>query len=115
MYASATYLKIKGITSVIPFFKHVMAIQMQIKVAPGIIKQDARVNWRLKSYTLSTWESKEHMLTFMRSGAHAEAMKQIGKLSSYASNCGWECTSPATWDEAFEKLKTAPSYFGKTK
>ena len=60
---------------------------------------------RIKGYqcTVTSWESRESMLEFMRSGAHFQAMKQFHKIAT-GRTYGYESDQVPTAEEAFRLL-----------
>jgi len=54
--------------------------------------------------TLTAWDHRESMLTFMRSGIHLKAMKSFYKIAT-GSTFGYETDSVPSWEEAFKLLQ----------
>jgi hypothetical protein len=48
------------------------------------------------------------MLQFLSSGAHGQAMKQLGRLGSFSQNIGYLSDEiiPPTWDQAIQLVTT---------
>ncbi|MFN0204651.1 MAG: DUF3291 domain-containing protein [Bacteroidia bacterium] len=51
-------------------------------------------------YTLSAWESEADMKAFMRSGAHAEAMKESANIATELATYTYEGDTLPEWKEA---------------
>jgi len=79
-YFSITGLKLKGIRFYPVFLWHAIRSMNQALSAEGVVSAKARKISGVY-YTLSVWESREHMLHYLRSGAHKKAIKVFPKIA----------------------------------
>jgi hypothetical protein len=102
MYISLTGLKPKNFLSYLKFWTLAIPSFAQAQSAKGNISVSAK---RIKGYqcTITTWESREVMLDFMRSGAHMKAMKQFHNIAT-GRTFGFESDHVPNHIEAFELL-----------
>jgi hypothetical protein len=102
-YISITGLKPKGLLSFIKFWRLAIPSFEQARKAKG--NQHCVVK-RVKGYqcTITVWESREHMLNFMRSGIHVKAMKVFHKIAT-GKTYGFESDKIPSWPEAFALLQ----------
>ena len=102
MYISLTQLKPKGIVSYFRFWVLAIPTFRQAQIAKGSLSVTAkRVNGT--QCTMTSWESREVMLEFMRSGAHLKAMKAFHKIAT-GRTYGFEADQLPTWSEAMVLL-----------
>jgi hypothetical protein len=101
MYISITGLKPKGIISFFRFWRLAIPSYAQAQTANGILFSQVKRKGGFQC-TLTAWESRDHMLHFMRSGAHlkAKAFHQIATGRTY----GYESDQIPTWDSAYSDL-----------
>jgi hypothetical protein len=52
------------------------------------------------NYTFTVWESRDCMLGFMRSGAHAKAMREERNIGIFEQTYGYQHNFIPGWDEA---------------
>ena len=103
MYISLTQLKPKGILSYFRFWVLAIPSFRQAQTAEGSLSVSAkRVNG--SQCTITSWESREVMLQFMRSGAHLKAMKAFHKIAT-GRTYGYESDALPSWGEAMILLK----------
>jgi hypothetical protein len=57
------------------------------------------------TYTLTVWESRQHMLKFMRLGAHTEVMGDEHDTGIVAQTYGYESSDIPNWNEAIAILQ----------
>jgi hypothetical protein len=102
MYISLTGLKPKNFLSYLKFWTLAIPSFAQAQSANGNISVSAK---RIKGYqcTITTWESRELMLDFMRSGAHMKAMKQFHNIAT-GRTFGFESDHVPNHLEAFDLL-----------
>lgn len=102
MYISITGLKPKGILGFFRFWRHAIPSFRQAQTAKGNLFCEVK---RIEGYqcTLTVWENREIMLTFMRNGNHKIAMKHFHKIAS-GKTYGFESETIPTWPEAFALL-----------
>ncbi len=103
MYISLTGLKPKGFWAYFRFWLLAIPAFRQAKNAQGNLHSDVR---KVKEYqcTISAWESREHMVAYMRSGAHLKAMKAFKSIAT-GPTYGYESDSIPDWSEAYALLK----------
>ena len=104
LYVSITGLRLKGLHHAPRFWWHATRSMMQAKAAPGNVSADARKIDGVH-HTLTVWESKEAMRTFLVSGAHLQAMKSFKSLAT-GSVIGFEADHAPSWQEAREIWRT---------
>jgi hypothetical protein len=103
MYISLTQLKPKGLISYFRFWFLAIPTFRQAQMAKGGLSVSAkRMNG--SQCTITSWESREVMLEFMRSGAHLHAMKAFHKIAT-GRTYGFESDQLPTWPEAMVLLK----------
>jgi hypothetical protein len=103
MYISLTQLKPKGFISYFRFWFLAIPTFRQAQMAKGSLSVSAkRMNG--SQCTISSWESREVMLEFMRSGAHLHAMKAFHKIAT-GRTYGFEADQLPSWSEAMVLLK----------
>jgi heme-degrading monooxygenase HmoA len=104
MYISVTRLQLKSVWKIFQFHKFNGGVQRQVKTAKGIISINTKGTSFTNFYTLTSWESKEDMLAFMRNGAHAIAMKNSSKFAVKITTKGYESTFTPAWEEVIPLL-----------
>lgn len=105
MFVSVTELHLKGVLSFIRFIPHAIKSKMQADQADGVKSVQVSSQGLLIQRTLTVWESKDHMLKYMRSGAHIDAMKIFSKIATDSFSYNFESESLPTWENALELLK----------
>jgi len=106
MYVSITHLHLKSVWKFFQFYKHNSKVQRQIKTANGILSMEGKGASFMSFYTKTSWTSKDDMLTFMRSGAHADAMRNSSKFARKVTTTGYESESVPSWNEAIQLIKS---------
>lgn len=102
MYISITGLKPKGFLGFLRFWRLAIPSFNQARSSDGILFCEVK-RIQGNQCTLTAWESREHMLRFMRSGVHLTAMKSFHKIAT-GKTYGFESESIPKWTEAFELL-----------
>jgi len=104
MYVSITGLKPKNLLSFIKFWTLAIPSFKQAITAKGNLHCSAK---RIKGYqcTVTSWESRDMMLEFMRSGAHLKAMKAFHSIAT-GKTYGYETDKLPDWKEAFSILES---------
>ena len=102
MYISITGLKPKGIISFFRFWRLAIPSFAQAQTANGILFSQVKRKGGFQS-TLTAWVSRDHMLHFMRSGAHLKAMKAFHQIAT-GRTYGYESDQIPTWDSAYSDL-----------
>ena len=87
------------------FIELTMPAMGQAKTAPGNVVATGMSTPEGLHCTCSAWNSKEDMLQFLRSGAHALAMRESRKIGSHVITYGYESDAIPDWDAALPLLK----------
>ncbi len=103
MHISITGLKPKGILSYIKFWMLAIPTFRQAQTAAGN-KHHSVKNIQGYQCTLTSWENKDAMLAFMRSGPHLKAMKAFHKIAT-GRTYGYESDTIPSWEEAYKLLE----------
>jgi hypothetical protein len=99
-YVSITGLKPINIWSTFKFWRYAIPSKIQADTAPGILFSDVKRINKIQ-HTLTAWESKEHMISYIHSGAHLEALKMFKKIAT-GKTFGFESDKIPSWDEVHE-------------
>lgn len=109
MYISLTGLKPKGFLSFIKFWTLAIPSFNQAQNSEGnLFCQVKKINGY--QCTLTAWESREHMLVFMRSGVHIKAMKSFHKIAT-GKTFGYESDTIPDWKTAFHLLEEKGKFY----
>ena len=113
-YVSVTGLKVKTFWYYPTFYKHAVPSVMQAKSSPGNVFTDTRMRNGIQ-HTLTVWKDKASMLAFLRSGAHAQAMKVTKQISDMSETkvYGYESDTMPTWEEALAQWEEHGTYHGR--
>jgi heme-degrading monooxygenase HmoA len=84
----------------------------QAKASIGLLKMDTIYAGGTDFCTLTVWESKEQMLKFRDTGAHAVAMQLSSKMGE-GYTTGWECDVIPDKELAEFRLKIRMNVIGK--
>jgi hypothetical protein len=103
MHISLTALKPKGIISYFKFWLLAIPSFQEAKKAKGNLFCEVK-NIDGNQCTITAWESREHMLQFMRSGVHLKAMKAFSKIAT-GKSFGYESDEIPTWEQAYATLQ----------
>jgi hypothetical protein len=100
VYMSVTGLKAKGLLAKLSFWRHAIPSLSQAKTAPGLLFLEVKP---LNGYhhTLTVWENRQAMVTYIRTGAHAKAMKNFNKFAT-GKIVGLEVSAAPTWEQALK-------------
>jgi hypothetical protein len=104
MHISLTALKPKGIISYFKFWLLAIPSFQEAKKANGILFCEVK-KMHGNHCTITAWESRAHMLQFMRSGVHLKAMKAFGNIAT-GKTYGYEPEEIPTWENAYALLAT---------
>ncbi len=104
MYVSITGLKPKNLLAVLKFWTLAIPSFRQAQTAKGNLSSSVK---RIKGYqcTLTSWENRDLMLDFMRSGTHLKAMKAFHSIAT-GKTYGYETDVLPNWQEAFALLES---------
>ena len=81
MYVSITGLKPKGIIGWVRFWAYTVPASKDAQKAEGILHYEFNSQNRFQ-HTFTVWKSKEHMMSFLTSQPHLNAMKKYSKIGS---------------------------------
>jgi hypothetical protein len=103
LYISITGLKPKNSFSFLRFWRLAIPTFQEAQKAKGI--QFCEVK-RIEGFqcTLTSWDSREDMLNFIRSGTHKKAMNSFHRIAT-GKTYGYEADILPTWHEAFSLLQ----------
>ena len=96
-YVSVTGLKVKNTLQFPRFWYHSVRSMTQAQSAAGCLAADARVIKGIH-HTRSLWVSRDHMLAFLRSGAHLRAMQTYPGIGT-GRVLGFEAEALPDWSE----------------
>ena len=97
VYVSITGLRIRSVWHLPTFWRHAVASMAQAQKANGCLGASAKTINGVH-HTRSIWQSRDHMLAYLRTGAHLNAMKVFHRIAS-GKTLGFESTSIPDWDE----------------
>jgi heme-degrading monooxygenase HmoA len=108
----ATYLPLKTLKAFPRFAGFTLKIRKQLEQAPGVVGYSLSADLRrFNFYTLSAWESPEHIRLFMLEEPHRAAMKWerseksgMGRFTSMRWT-GDSSEVPPDWDDAVSRLR----------
>lgn len=105
---SITRLRVRSLKFLPAFLWYSFKSNAQAKRAPGNLASTIRAAGTNVFWTMTVWESETAMRSFMRSGAHKEAMPKIQNWCDEGSVVHWvsESTTPPTWEEAETEMFT---------
>ncbi len=104
MFVSYTRLELKSYWKLFQFLSASNKAKKQAETSSGN-QQVATYNEGFRYFlTLSAWDKKEDMLRFMRSGAHAEAMKRSKEFAKSVVTINFDLDYIPDWKEAKERL-----------
>ncbi len=103
MHISITGLKPKGLFGFFKFWSLAIPSFQEAKKAEGILFCEVK-NMYGNQCTITAWESRDHMLQFMRSGIHLKAMKAFNKIAT-GKSYGYESDEIPTWEQAYATLQ----------
>ncbi len=99
-YVSITGLKPKSFWSTFLFWRYAIPSKMQAESAPGILFSGVKEINKVQ-HTLTAWESKDHMLAYIHSGAHLKALKAFRKIA-VGKTFGFESDRLPEWEEVHQ-------------
>ena len=102
-YVSITGLRVKSIFHAPLFWWHAVKSMAQAKSAQGNISVDASVINGVH-HTLTVWQNRDAMRTYLTKGAHLAAMKNFRAIGS-GKVLGFEADEAPPWSEVHELWK----------
>jgi hypothetical protein len=104
-YISITGLVLRSALHAPKFYYHAIPSKIQAKSAPGNLYTET---YAMNGYlmTMTIWNDKKSMLSYMRNGAHVHAMKAFNDVASSGKVYGYEASSrePIPWPDAYQIL-----------
>jgi len=106
----ATVLELRS-ASTLPRFEW-----FSLRISRALSRSDGLVGWSFRGrfpttyWTLSVWESHRDLLRFVRSPAHASAMRALAGRASRFGATRWSADAgelPPSWAEALRRLDEA--------
>ena len=103
MYISITGIKYKGLYKTLRFWYYTIPSFVSARKAKGNIFCDQK---KIGEYhhTLTAWENKEKMMSYIRSKFHLKAMKNFQSIGT-GSTFGFEGSEIPNWNEALKIWK----------
>jgi quinol monooxygenase YgiN len=101
-----TRLRLRDHTLVDEFFAVAVALLEQAKSSPGVLKTDALADENDVWWSLSGWESREAMRSFVETDPHLSAMAQIDHFCDQATFVDWqqEGAELPDWQTSYDRL-----------
>lgn len=103
MIVTITSIRLRSVWQFFTLSNHGRKIQGQAKRSPGFLRMK-NTGWGKLHYTVSAWESEPSLKQFARAGAHLEAMKQSGRLSTEIRTYTYETDALPSWKEVKQLL-----------
>ncbi|WP_053365734.1 DUF3291 domain-containing protein [Bacillus sp. FJAT-27245] len=104
MFISVTRLHLKGKRKLPSFFLHTIKSIMQSRKAEGLVFSSFNKEGWDTYWTLTVWESKEHMMVYRNNGSHLKAMKISRNIADKLELVNWEAESIPSWNECKDRL-----------
>lgn len=100
-YISITGLQLKSWWKVFSFYRYAIPAMAQAKASEGLIFADAKkINGVY--HTVSVWQTKEHMLNYVHSGAHMNAITSFNQIAT-GKTFGYESREIPSWQEVHRR------------
>lgn len=104
MFISVTRLHIKSKRKLPIFFFHTIKSIIQSKNTEGLKFSSFNKEGWDTYWTLTVWESKEHMMVFRNNGNHLKSMKISRNIAYKLELIYWVAEAIPTWNECKERL-----------
>lgn len=104
MFISVTRLNLKSKRKLPNFFFHTIKSIIQSKKEEGLKHSSFYKEGWDTYWTLTVWESKEHMKLFRNNGNHLKAMKLSRNIAGKLELINWEAEAIPTWNECKDRL-----------
>ena len=106
-FVSLTRLRIRSIRFVPLFVLHTFRSLRQVKKAPGFQIGSLLADRSFTFWTMTAWQSSEHMRQYMTAGAHKRAMPHLLEWCDEASIAHWEQEDDVlpSWAEADKRMR----------
>lgn len=106
--ALATYIRLRSPWSLPRFQWYTRLVHRQLTRAPGLMGFSFRGVFPTRYWTLSVWESQQHLLGFVRARPHARIMRVLRASIQQFGSVRWQVTGsalPLMWAEALRRLE----------
>ena len=103
MLISITAVRLRKLRYFFPLTWKALGITLQTRQSKGFLKMK-NTGFGHLHYVITSWESEEDMINFMRAGAHGKAMKDIATLASEMYSVHYEADEFPSWKEAKERV-----------
>ena len=100
-YVSITGLELKRFWHAPVFWRHATRSMLQAQNAPGCRDARAKTIGGVH-HTISLWDSRTDMISFLRSGAHRDALKIFPKIAT-GKVFGYQADALPDWPEAHRR------------
>ncbi|WP_067726794.1 hypothetical protein [Oceanobacillus damuensis] len=104
MFISVTRLHLKGKRKLPRFFVYTIKSIIQSRKADGLKFSSFNKEGWVTYWTLTVWESKEHMKVFRNNGNHLKAMKISRNIADELESVNWDAETIPDWDECKDTL-----------
>ena len=98
-------LEVKPGTNLLRFLWHTLRALMQAKRAAGCLHATTRRGESNVFWSMSLWSTREAMLAYRNSGAHAKAMRAAREFTRQVRFTHWEAAEIPTWEEAMRRAQ----------
>ncbi|WP_327350388.1 DUF3291 domain-containing protein [Streptomyces sp. NBC_01304] len=104
----ASRFEVRNLKDVPRFFLNSLAAWRQVRIAPGCFGASLVARpFRRTFQTLSAWESREQLMTFVQEEPHRSIMKAMRSTMSDSTFVFWDASVadlPISWAEAERRL-----------
>lgn len=106
-FVSVTRLRVRSWRFLPGFALHALRTERQVRRAPGFRVGALLPDRRWTFWTLTIWDSAEHMRTYITTGAHRVAMPKLMHWCDEASIVHWEQPdlTPPDWQQADARMR----------
>ncbi|MET9392684.1 DUF3291 domain-containing protein [Streptomyces sp. NPDC006624] len=108
VHVFASRFETRTLWGALKFLAGTPAVWRQVRRSPGVYGATLRAKpLRRTFWTLSAWESKDALRSFVRAGAHGPAASGLAPLMKDSAFTTWQVSSedlPLSWPEALRRL-----------
>lgn len=107
LFVSITRLRIRSVRFLPFFWVYTLRSLRQVKRAPGFKGGALLADRDWTFWTMTTWDSQEHMRSYMTTGSHREAMPRLMDWCDEASVVHWSqpASNGPSWTEADKRMR----------
>ena len=107
-FVSLTRLRIRSVRFLPLFALHTFRSLRQVRSAPGFCVGAILADRERTFWTMTAWESREHMRAYMVAGPHARVMPSLLHWCDEASVAHWSQTDASlpSWSDADARMRT---------